>query len=243
MAAITVLRPGDPAGHFPQPSGAGPDGLLAVGGDLEPERLLAAYRQGIFPWYEEEQPILWWSPDPRAVVDPGAVRVTRSLRKTLRHGGYHVSLNANFAGVIEACARTRADQGTWITGAMRAAYLRLHELGHAHSVESWLEGQLAGGLYGVAIGRVFFGESMFSTSRDASKVAFISLADCLHGRGVELIDCQMPTPHLASLGSRLVARDEFLRCLHRLTELPDSGEPWHRAAFSTALLPAAGRAA
>lgn len=242
MASITVLHPGDPPGRFPSPGQAGADGLLAVGGDLAPERLLAAYRQGIFPWYEEGQPILWWSPDPRAVVEPGEVRVTRSLRKTLRHGGYHVSVDTGFAGVIEACALTRADHGTWITGDMRAAYLRLHELGHAHSVETWLEGELVGGLYGVAIGHVFFGESMFSTSRDASKVAFVTLTECLRQRGMELIDCQLPTPHLASLGSRMVTRAEFLQRLHRLTRLRDSGVPWHQAAFPTRLLSLAGPA-
>lgn len=240
MATITVLRPGDPPGRFPRPDQAGADGLLAVGGDLEPERLLSAYRQGIFPWYEDGQPILWWSPDPRAVVEPGEVRLSRSLRKTLRHGGYHVSVDMGFADVIEACAQTRAAQGTWITVDMRAAYLRLHELGYAHSVETWLEGELVGGLYGIAIGRVFFGESMFSTRRDASKVAFIALRECLGHRGIELIDCQLPTAHLASLGSRMVARDEFLARLHRLTELQDSGEPWHREAFPTTLLPVAG---
>lgn len=241
MATITVLRPGDPPGRFPRANRAGADGLLAVGGDLEPVRLLAAYRQGIFPWYEDGQPILWWSPDPRAVVEPSWVRITRSLRKTLRHGSYQVSLDTDFAGVIAACAVTRADQGTWITGDMRAAYLRLHELGHAHSVETWLDGELVGGLYGIAIGRVFFGESMFSTGRDASKVAFVALTDCLQDRGIELIDCQLATAHLASLGSRMVARDEFLQRLGLLTALTDSGEPWRREACPTTLLSGAGR--
>jgi len=175
------------------------------------------------------------------VMEPGAVRVARSLRKTLRHGGYTVSVDRDFAAVIEACALVRADQGTWITRDMRAAYLDLHQLGHAHSVETWVGSELVGGLYGIAIGRVFFGESMFSTRRDASKVAFVALAECLQRRGVQLIDCQLPTAHLASLGSLMMSRAEFVQEVAALTGLRDTGEPWAREAFPTTLLSATGR--
>jgi leucyl/phenylalanyl-tRNA--protein transferase len=215
---IPVLRPGDPPGAFPPLAEAlrDPDGLLCAGGDLSPERLLEAYRRGIFPWYSEGQPILWWSPDPRAVLFPGELRVTRSLAKTLRNRGFETRVDHAFAEVVERCADPGLrPEGTWISPDMMSAYRRLHELGVAHSVEAWLDGRLAGGLYGVALGRVFFGESMFSVERDASKVALKRLVDEAVARGIELIDCQFATPHLESLGARSIPRDEFAALLSR----------------------------
>ena len=202
---------------------AEPNGLLAVGGDLAPRRLLAAYRHGIFPWYSEGDPILWWSPDPRMVLAPGELRVTRSLAKTLRNKAYEVRFDTAFDEVMRGCAAPREDQrGTWITAEMRAAYGRLHDLGYAHSVETWVDGRLAGGLYGVAIGRVFFGESMFTRVRDASKIAFVHLVRRLEREDYRLIDCQMHTEHLASLGAREIARREFSR---RVKDLVDYSRP------------------
>lgn len=203
-----------------------PNGLLAAGGDLSPERLLDAYRHGIFPWFSEGEPILWWSPDPRMVLVPGELRVTRSLAKTLRNREYEVRLDTAFAGVVAGCAAPRPDQpGTWITPEMRAAYHHLHSLGYAHSVETWIDGALAGGLYGVAIGRMFYGESMFSRSRDASKIAFVHLVAFLAERGFGMIDCQMHTAHLESLGACEIPRADFAR---RVAELVDYGEPLGR---------------
>lgn len=188
-----------------------PDGLLAAGGALTPEWLLAAYRRGIFPWFADGQPILWWSPDPRLVLFPDEIRVRRSLAKRLRNAGFHITADRDFAAVIEACATTRAAaEGTWITAPMQAAYHRLHQLGYAHSIEVWQAERLVGGLYGVALGRMFFGESMFSLERDASKVALVHLARHLQARGGGLIDCQMHTPHLVSLGARDIARADFI---------------------------------
>jgi leucyl/phenylalanyl-tRNA--protein transferase len=197
-----------------------PNGLLAVGGDLSSRRLLAAYRRGIFPWFSPGEPILWWSPDPRMVLFPGEIRITRSLAKTLRNGDYTVRLDTAFDAVIAACAATPRDgqSGTWIVPEMQAAYRELHALGHAHSVETWQAGRLVGGLYGVAIGRAFFGESMFSHRRDASKIALAHLCRFLAARGFGIIDCQMETAHLASMGARPIPRDEFLAHLGSLTE-------------------------
>ena len=228
MSRLTLLQPEDPPEDFPDPGQAldNPNGLLAVGGDLSPRRLLAAYRRGIFPWYENGQPIMWWSPDPRAILLPDELHVSRSLRRTLRSGPYTVSADHDFSGVITACAETRALQGTWITAEMRAAYLQLHELGHAHSIETWLDGQLVGGIYGIAIGRVFFGESMFSTRTDASKVALVALMRQLTGRGFGLLDCQLETGHLNSLGSRLMERREFVRTVGILTTSAGQGGRW-----------------
>jgi leucyl/phenylalanyl-tRNA--protein transferase len=200
-----------------------PNGLLAVGGDLSPRRLLAAYRHGIFPWYSEGDPILWWSPDPRMVLFPAELRVTRSLAKTLRNASYEVRFDTAFDDVMRGCAAPRVGQpGTWITAEMRAAYGRLHELGYAHSAETWIDGELAGGLYGVAIGRMFFGESMFTRRRDASKIAFVHLVEHLRAAEYALIDCQMHTEHLASLGARALPRREFAR---RLKDLVDYDRP------------------
>jgi leucyl/phenylalanyl-tRNA--protein transferase len=213
---MLFLLPEEHPSGFPNPALAEqePNGLLAVGGDLSVERLLAAYRRGIFPWYGEGQPILWWSPDPRLVLFPSALRVSRSLRRTLRRDLYAVSIDRDFAGVIEGCAAPRAAaDGTWIVPAMRRAYVRLHALGHAHSVEVWQGPNLVGGLYGVAVGCAFFGESMFSDATDASKVALAHLAHRLDAWGYDLIDCQVYTPHLASLGAVEIPRAAFLERL------------------------------
>jgi leucyl/phenylalanyl-tRNA--protein transferase len=210
---IPWLRPGDPPTAFPPVETAltDPDGLLCVGGDLAPERLLEAYRRGIFPWYSAGQPILWWSPDPRTVLYPDEFKVSRSLGKTLRNRGFEVTRDRAFDTLMERCADpSLRPEGTWISPQMRAAYRQLHELGHAHSIETWLSGRLVGGLYGVALGRVFFGESMFSVERDASKVALHALVRLMLERGGALIDCQVASEHLASLGARAVPRQQFL---------------------------------
>jgi leucyl/phenylalanyl-tRNA--protein transferase len=210
---IPWLRPADPPTAFPAVETAltDPDGLLCAGGDLAPERLLEAYRRGIFPWYSEGQPILWWSPDPRTVLYPDEFKVSRSLGKTLRNRGFEVTRDRAFDTLLEYCADPGLrPEGTWISPQMRAAYRQLHALGHAHSIETWLGGRLVGGLYGVALGRVFFGESMFSVERDASKVALHALVQLMLERGGVLIDCQVASAHLASLGARAVPRQQFL---------------------------------
>ena len=199
--------------QFPDPKLAltEPNGLLAIGGDLSPKRLEAAYRAGIFPWFESGGPILWWSPDPRALLCPGDLRVTRSLRRTLHSGRFEMRVDTAFADVVRACAGPRrAGQGTWITGSMLSAYMRMHELGYAHSVETWADGQLVGGLYGLSFGRAFFGESMFSHVSDASKCAFVALTNLAHEMNLDFIDCQLPNPHLESLGVQTIARSQFL---------------------------------
>jgi len=197
-----------------------PDGLLCAGGDLSEARLLEAYRRGVFPWYAQGQPILWWSPDPRAVLFPNEFKVSRSLGKALRNRGFETTFDRAFGEVIRHCADSRLrPEGTWITPQMIAAYQRLHAGGYAHSVETWLDGRLVGGLYGVALGRVFFGESMFSRERDASKVAFKQLVDTSLALGVELIDCQVANPHLSSLGARDLPRQEFVARIARA--IPD----------------------
>jgi len=199
-----------------------PEGLLAAGGDLSPARLLAAYRRGIFPWYSAGQPLLWWSPNPREVLEPGEFKCSRSLAKTLRNRGFEVSFDRDFAAVVEACARRREhSSGTWITPEMHAAYCELHTRGHAHSVEVRLAEKLVGGLYGVLIGRVFFGESMFSHERDASKAALARLVERGVVAGLTLIDCQLPTPHLRSLGSKSMDRSEFSALVRAGTGGPD----------------------
>jgi leucyl/phenylalanyl-tRNA--protein transferase len=221
---IRWLRMSDPPEAFPPVDEAleDPDGLLCAGGDLSPERLLAAYRRGIFPWYAEGQPILWWSPDPRMVLFPDELRVTRSLRKSLRNRGYRVTFDQAFAEVVAQCADsgTRAFEGTWISPDMHRAYVELHVLGHARSVEVWQGDKLVGGLYGIEIGRVFFGESMFSAMTDASKVALYHQVGALRERGVELIDCQVASDHLFSLGARLIPRDEFIARIERACQAP-----------------------
>lgn len=200
-----------------------PNGLLCAGGDLSPQRLLAAYRRGIFPWYSEGEPILWWSPDPRMVLLPEEARLSRSLLKTLRRGQYQVRLDTAFAEVIRACGEPRPGQdGTWITPEMQQAYLRLHELGHAHSVETWIDGVLAGGLYGIALGRAFYGESMFTRVRDASKAALVFLTDRLRTHGFQLFDIQFLTDHTRRLGAIEVPRREYLRRLRRAMSVTPS---------------------
>lgn len=204
-----------------------PNGLLAMGGDLSPERLLDAYRHGIFPWFNPGEPILWWSPDPRMALVPDAVRVTRSLAKRLRNGGFELRIDSAFVEVMRACAALRAEAGgTWISPAMIAAYARLFEAGYAHSIESWREGRLVGGLYGVAIGRMFYGESMFSRESDASKVALVRLCRQLARWEFGLVDCQMETAHLASLGARTLPRAAFAAQVAELVNLPHRAGPW-----------------
>jgi leucyl/phenylalanyl-tRNA--protein transferase len=216
VKSITWLSPLDAPEWFPPLEQAleEPAGLLAAGGDLSPERLLAAYRRGIFPWYSPGQPVLWWSPDPRAVLFPEEFHRSRSLARTLASARFSLTCDKDFAAVIDGCAAPRAaSPGTWITSEMRAAYLRLHELRRAHSIEVWRAGVLAGGLYGVRLGGVFFGESMFSRERDASKVALAHLvAMCLRNK-VAVIDCQLPSRHLASLGARAIPRRQFASLL------------------------------
>jgi leucyl/phenylalanyl-tRNA--protein transferase len=210
-----------------------PDGLLAIGGDLSAERLVAAYRRGIFPWYNAGQPILWWAPDPRMVLFPDRLKVSRSLGKTLRKQTFSVTLDTAFAEVIEACSAPRrqpgkkdAEPGTWITQEMKLAYQRLHQLGLAHSVESWSQGELVGGLYGVALGRVFFGESMFTRQTDASKVAFVTLVQQLARWDFAVIDCQIYSQHLESLGAENISRKVFCDLLDRHCEQTAPPTPW-----------------
>ena len=209
-----------------------PNGLLAAGGDLTSQRLLAAYRQGIFPWYGQGDPILWWSPDPRMVLVPDELRISRSLAKTLRNKRYEIRFDTAFDQVMSGCARPRPDQPcTWITAEMREAYNRLHGLGYAHSVETWIDGELAGGLYGVAMGAVFFGESMFTNTRDASKIALAALVRQCTEQGIRLIDCQMHTRHLASLGARDIPRRQFSRRLAELLNYQLPAGPWRNAGY------------
>lgn len=204
--------------HFPDPREAmcKPDGLLAIGGDLSPVRLLRAYRNGIFPWFSPGDPILWWSPDPRTVLFPDQLRIHRSLRKTLKNHPFDIHLNRDFPAVLRACAAPRAHQeGTWISEEMQQAYLRLHSMGYAHSIESWRDDQLVGGLYGVKIGSVFFGESMFTRVSDASKAALVALCQGTMGFTPAIVDCQFATDHLISLGATPIPRAEFLILLKR----------------------------
>ena len=223
------LDPESPTIDFPDVELAlhEPDGLLAVGGALSEEWLLQAYRQGIFPWYGPGQPILWWAPDPRLVLSPGQLHVSRSLAKVIRKGRYTVTLDTAFSEVVAACAEPRPGQsGTWITPEMREAYIKLHHGGYAHSVECWHEGELAGGLYGVAIGRIFFGESMFARRSNASKVAFVALVRQLARWGFRLIDCQVHTGHLASLGATAISRQAFTAILDQECDSSSGVDSW-----------------
>jgi leucyl/phenylalanyl-tRNA--protein transferase len=225
---LTWLERGDP---FPPVEDAlkEPNGLLCAGADLSVPRLLAAYRSGIFPWYSGDEPILWWSPDPRMVLYCEELKVSRSLAKNVRNKGFETRIDTAFAKVIKACAGPRkSENGTWISREMQAAYVALHRAGHAHSFETWLDGRLVGGLYGVAIGRAFFGESMFSRATDASKVALVALVKELRARGFPMIDCQQRTPLLASLGAREIPRVQFLRRLAALVNYTESPEKWIR---------------
>lgn len=204
-----------------------PNGLLAVGGDLSPRRLLEAYRLGIFPWFNEDDPILWWSPDPRMVLFPSELKISRSLRKTLKNTDYEIRTDSAFLEVINACAAPRNGfPGSWIHEDMLVAYNLLHEMGLAHSVEVWMGGELVGGLYGVSLGRMFFGESMFSRVSDTSKMALVHLVRQLERWGFNMIDCQMKTAHLASLGAREISRNEFSERLEELVNYPGRVEKW-----------------
>jgi leucyl/phenylalanyl-tRNA--protein transferase len=205
-----------------------PNGLLAIGGDLSPQRLLTAYARGIFPWYSPGEPVLWWSPDPRMVLFPEELNITRSLSKRLNKPDYEVRFDTAFRQVMEACASTPRDgqPGTWIVPEMIEAYCRLHALGHAHSVETWIDGQLVGGLYGVAIGRMFYGESMFHHVTDASKLAFVHLVRYLRHHGFGMIDCQMKTEHLARFGAREIPRTAFAMQLNGLINMSHPYEVW-----------------
>jgi len=223
---IPWLQPGE---AFPPVSRAmkSPNGLLCAGGELSTERLIEAYGHGIFPWFSEGDPILWWSPDPRMVLFPEELKVSRSLRRSVARGAYEVRFDGAFETVMRECAAPRQGQsGTWIVPGMVEAYTRLHALGFAHSVESWRDGELAGGLYGVALGRVFFGESMFSRATDASKVALVALVERLKAEGCDLIDCQQATAHLASLGARQIPRREFVGHLKESIQYPPTGNRW-----------------
>lgn len=215
MTMLFWLDPANPNADFPPVYKAlkDPDGLLAAGGDLSPGRLLNAYRHGIFPWYEEGQPILWWSPDPRAVIFTDKIKISRSLKKTLRNKSYSVSFDAAFDQVVSACAEPRKGaSGTWITAGMQAAYIELYRQGHAHSVEVRDEAdKLVGGLYGILLNQVFSGESMFSRQRDMSKVALVYLAQWLSARQIRIIDCQLPNSHLMSMGATTIPREIFIK--------------------------------
>jgi leucyl/phenylalanyl-tRNA---protein transferase len=225
---IPWLQPDEP---FPpvEQALAQPDGLLCAGADLSRERLLDAYRRGIYPWYSGSEPILWWSPDPRMVLYCDELKVSRSLGKSVRNRGYELRIDTAFARVLSGCAGPRRDEGgTWLGADMRRAYAALHRAGYAHSVETWKDGELLGGLYGVALGRMFFGESMFSRATDASKVALVGLVEELRARGFPLVDCQMRTPLLASLGAREIPRNVFLRQLAALVNYADPPARWQR---------------
>jgi leucyl/phenylalanyl-tRNA--protein transferase len=213
---------------FPPPHLARNDGLLAVGGDLSVDRLLLAYREGIFPWFIRRDPILWWSPDPRLVLFPEEIKVSKSLEKTVRQCVFHVTIDTVFHQVVTECARVRLQkkEGTWITREMIGAYGELHNLGYAHSVEVWLKGQLAGGLYGVSLGKCFFGESMFTRVSNASKVALVTLVDYLREKSFDMIDCQITTEHLKRFGAREVPRDLFLTLLKKSLEAPTLRGQW-----------------
>jgi leucyl/phenylalanyl-tRNA---protein transferase len=221
-----------PEDRFPpvEQAAADPNGLLAAGGDLSVARLVEAYGSGIFPWFNEDQPILWWSPDPRMVLVPAELKVSRSLAKTLRNSSFEVRADTAFRDVILSCRMPRREQdGTWITAPMVEAYCELHRTGIAHSVEIWLDEELVGGLYGVALGRAFFGESMFMRATDASKVALVTLVRQLERWGFGLVDCQMNTAHLASFGAREIPRADFTRRLRELIHYPPVPAPWQMA--------------
>ena len=232
MSGLNLLARGKPAFPAAERALAEPNGLLAVGGDLNTDWLVTAYQHGVFPWFDDDNgPLLWWSPDPRAVLFPEQLKVSRSLAKRSRNAGFQVTLDTVFSQVIEGCAeaRARADEqpaGTWITRNMIDAYVELHQLGLAHSVEVWLEGDLVGGLYGVSLGRMFFGESMFSRARDASKVALVSLCDQLRQWDYPLIDCQVSNPHLLSLGAVELPRTEFIAKIEWNAQQPTRQGTW-----------------
>ncbi len=212
---------------FPALETASSDGLLAAGGDLSPERLELAYRSGIFPWFEAGQPILWWSPDPRCVLYPRAFKTSRSLKKAIAKADFCATVDQQFEGVVKACAEPRdGQQGTWITPEMCAAYCRLHELGYAHSLEVWQGNQLVGGIYGVALGKIFYGESMFSHVSNASKYALKCLTEMLDRKQYRLLDCQVESNHLLSLGAQTIPRAQFIDEMNAALELPQANGKW-----------------
>ncbi|MDF1583536.1 MAG: leucyl/phenylalanyl-tRNA--protein transferase [Methyloprofundus sp.] len=228
---LAILDPNRADQSFPSISRAltEPNGLLAVGGCLSTQRIINAYRQGIFPWYSDEDPILWWSPNPRLVVFPDRLHISKSLQKTQRKQTFQLSFDTAFADVVKACAMPRDPKsGTWLVPEMQAAYIRLHEEGYAHSMEAWFQGELVGGLYGIAIGQVFFGESMFHSKTDASKIAFVALAQLLTKWDYQLIDCQVHTNHLASLGAKEIPRADFATLLHRYHHSKPHASAWQK---------------
>jgi len=214
---------------FPNPRYAPKEGLLAYGGDLDPNRIIAAYKRGIFPWFNEGDPILWWSPDPRLVLYPKELKVSKSFRRVLRNREYKVVFDANFKEVIYNCAKIKrkGQRGTWLIEPMQEAYIELFKRGFAHSVEVYEKDELIGGLYGLALGRAFFGESMFSLKKDASKIALKALSDVLASRGYDFIDCQVPTDHLQRMGAKLISRDQFLDELEEALKKESDLGSWH----------------
>lgn len=234
---IVWLRPDDPSDAFPplESALAEPDGLLAAGGDLSVERVLYAYRHGIFPWYDEHQPLLWWSPDPRCVLQQGDFHLSRRMRREIRRSTAEVRFNTAFIDVIQACAAPRpSQQGTWITPEMIAAYEQLHDQGWAHSIEIWQEDELVGGLYGLAIGRAFFGESMFSRVANASKLALLTLSKCMDQGDFGIVDCQVISSHLMRLGATLMPRGDFIQAIDILCKPPSRFENWPNGPISVA---------
>ncbi len=225
---MAIFRLESDVSRFPHPSYAESDGLLAVGGNLAPDTLLQAYKCGIFPWYSNDSPILWWSPDPRLVLDSREVNIGRSMRPILRRSNWQFRMDTAFAEVIGSCAEVerKGQDGTWIHSEVVEAYSRLHQLGYAHSAETWIEGELRGGLYGLCIGRAFFGESMFALTSNASKYALIKLCEYLKGKSVFLIDCQTPTSHLESMGAKLWSRSRFLTVLSEAVRVQGPFGKW-----------------
>ena len=222
---------------FPPLDAASPEGLLAIGGDLCPDRILSAYRRGIFPWFSGNQPILWWSPNPRAVLLPSQIRISRSLKKTIRNRGFRITTDQAFVDVVKECAKDREPQkGTWITKEMRDAYTALHSWGHAHSVETWQNGKLVGGLYGISIGKAFFGESMFARVTDSSKTALVGLSTLLTNWEYHFIDCQVRSSHLDSLGAKCIPRNQFSKMLEKAILVPVAPPHWTHSKAGSELL-------
>lgn len=226
---MQLITADTPETQFPSPNSASEEGLVAVGGEITTKRVLSAYRQGIFPWYSEDQPVLWWSPEPRAILYPDGIKISRSLKKTLRRNKFSITADTAFSEVVKACAGLRTQSptgGTWITAEMMDTYNRLHQLGYGHSIEVWDQEKLVGGLYGLSLGSAFFGESMFSHQPDASKLALVSLAKFSKSSGIDFIDCQLPTDHLASMGAINISRKEYLRILEAALKHQDHTKCW-----------------
>ena len=222
---------------FPPLDAASPEGLLAIGGDLHPDRILSAYRKGIFPWFNGDQPILWWSPDPRAVLLPSKILISRSLKKNIRNRGFIITTDQAFVDVVKECAKDREQQkGTWITKEMRDAYTALYSRGYAHSVETWQNGELVGGLYGISIGKAFFGESMFARVTDSSKTALVGLSTLLTTWEYHFIDCQVRSSHLDSLGAKCIPRNQFSKMLERAIRVPVAPHHWTHSKAGSELL-------